>query len=69
MKLKQLNVYFVQETWLEEDVFDEIINGYHTFPHNCGLGNHNFCGVVIILLPCYHKGWRAAGFNTPLQPT
>jgi hypothetical protein len=31
MKLKHLYVYFVQETWLEGDVFDEIINGYHVF--------------------------------------
>jgi len=26
MKLKGIDVYFVQETWLEGDVFDEIIN-------------------------------------------
>ena len=31
MKTKSLDVYFVQETWLEGDVFDEIINGYHVF--------------------------------------
>jgi hypothetical protein len=29
MKTKNLDVYFVQETWLEGDVFDEVINGYH----------------------------------------
>jgi exonuclease III len=49
MKLKQLDVYFVQETWLEGDVFNEIINGYHGFHHNGKLGNHNFRGVAIIL--------------------
>ncbi len=27
-KLKDIDVCFVQETWLEGDVFDEIINGY-----------------------------------------
>ena len=26
MKLKGIDVYFVHETWLEGDVFDEIIN-------------------------------------------
>ncbi len=31
MKTKSLDVYFVQETWLEGDVFDEVINGYHVF--------------------------------------
>jgi hypothetical protein len=36
MKLKQLDVYFIQETWLEGDVYDEIINGYHIFHHNGG---------------------------------
>ena len=51
MKLKDINVYFVQETWLEGDVFDEIINGYHVFRHNGGVGNHNFRGVAIILSP------------------
>ena len=54
MKLKGINVYFVQETWLEGDVFDEIINGYHIFRHNGGVGNHNFRGVAIILSPRYH---------------
>jgi hypothetical protein len=61
MKLKQLDVYFVQETWLEEDVFDEIINGYHVFCNNGKLDNHNFRSVEIILSPCYHEGWKAAG--------
>jgi len=60
MKLKDIDVYFVQETWLEGDVFDEIINGYHV-RHNGGVGKHNFCGVAIILSPHYHKGWKAAG--------
>ena len=36
MKLKQLDIYFIQETWLEGDVYDEIINGYHIFHHNGG---------------------------------
>ena len=34
---------------LEGDAFDETINGYHDFRHNGGKGNHNFCGVAIIL--------------------
>jgi hypothetical protein len=43
MKLKGIDAYFVQETWLEGDVFDEIINGFHVFHHNDGeVGHHNF---------------------------
>ena len=61
MKLKDIDVYFVQKTWLEGDVFDETINGYHVFRHIGGVGNHNFRGVAIILSPRYHEGWKAAG--------
>jgi len=66
MKNKNLNVHFIQETWLKGDVFDEVINGYHVFRHNGGKGNHNFRGVAIILYPRYHKGWKAAGGRPPL---
>jgi hypothetical protein len=66
MKLKQLDVYFVQETWPKGNVLDEIIKGYHVFCHNGGLGNHNFHGVAIILSPHYHKGWKAAGAQPPI---
>jgi hypothetical protein len=66
MKTKSLDVYFVQETWLEGDVFDKVVNGYHVFRHNGGKGNHNFRGVAIILSPRYHKGWKAAGGRPPL---
>ena len=31
MKTKSFDVYFVQETWLEGNVFDKIIDGYHVF--------------------------------------
>ncbi len=60
MKLKQLDVYFVQETWLEGDIFDEIINGYHVFCHNRKLGNHNFHGIAIIL----PRGLESCGSST-----
>ena len=66
MKTKSLDVYFVQETWLEGDIFDEIINGYHIFRHNGGKSNHNFRGVAIILSPRYHEGWKAAGARPPM---
>jgi exonuclease III len=66
MKTKHLDVYFIQETWLEEDAFDETINGYHVFRHNGGKGNHNFCGVAIVLSPRYYDGWKAAGARPPL---
>jgi hypothetical protein len=66
MKTKHLNVYFVQETWLKGDAFDEVINGYHIFRHNGGKGNHNFCGVAIILSPRYYAGWKDAGARSPM---
>ena len=66
MKTKSLDVYFIQETWLEGDAFDEVINGYHIFRHNGGKGNHNFRGVAIILSPRYYKGWKTAGARPPL---
>ena len=66
MKTKSLDVYFVQETWLEGDALDEVINDYHVFRHNGGKGNHNFRGVAIILSPRYYEGWKAAGARPPL---
>ncbi len=51
MKTNQLDVYFIQETWLEDDAFDKVINDYHIFRHNGSRGNHNFRGVAIILSP------------------
>ena len=66
MKTKNLDVYFVQETWLEGDAFDEVIDEYHVFRHNGGKGNHNFRGVAIILSPRYYRGWKDAGSKPPL---
>jgi hypothetical protein len=66
MKTKHLDIYFVQETWLEGDVFDEVINDYHVFRHTGDLGNHNFRGVAIVLSPRYHAGWKAAGARPPI---
>ncbi len=63
MKTKNLDVYFIQETWLEGNVFDEVIN---VFRHNEDLGNHNFHGVAIILSPQYYEGWKAAGATPPI---
>jgi hypothetical protein len=66
MKTKNLDVYYMQETWLEGDVFDEVINGYHVFRHNGDLSNHNFHGVTIILSLRYYEGWKAAGTTPPI---
>ena len=65
MKLKGIDAYFVQETWLEGDVFDEIINRFHVFRHNGEVGRHNFHGVAIIISPYYHEGWKATGARPP----
>jgi hypothetical protein len=68
MKTKSLDVYFVQETWLEGDTFNEVINDYHIFRHNGGTCYHNFCGVAIILSPRYYSVWKDAS-NRPLLTT
>jgi hypothetical protein len=66
MKLKQLDVYFVQETWLEGNVFDEVINGYHVFCPNGEKGKHNFRRAAIILSSRYHDGWKASRAHLPI---
>ena len=66
MNTKSLDIYFVQETWLEGDVFDEVINGYHIFRHNGDLGSHNFHRVAMILSPHYYAGWKAARARPPI---
>jgi hypothetical protein len=35
------------------------------FQHNASLGNHNYKGVAIILMPRYYEGWIAAGKPEP----
>ena len=49
MASKELDMYFVQETWIEGDDFDTEIRGYHVFRHNGTLGSNLHCGVAIIL--------------------
>jgi exonuclease III len=66
MITKSMDIYFVQETWLVGDAFDEVISGYHIFRHNGDKGNHNFCSVTIILSPQYYKGWKNAGARPPM---
>jgi hypothetical protein len=34
MKMKNLDVYFILDTWLEDDAFDVDVGGYHVFRHN-----------------------------------
>ena len=47
-------------------MFDEMINGYHVFRYNGGIGHHNFRGVAIVLSPRYYDGWKAAGARPPI---
>ena len=68
MKVKCLDVYFLQDTWLEDGEFDVDIGGYHIFCHNGPNGNHLHHGVAIVLSPCYYAGWKAAG-TAPLITT
>ena len=66
MKVKCLDEYFLQDTWLEYDEFDVDIRGYHVFHHNGPNGNHLHHGVAIVLSPHYYAGWKAAGAAPPI---
>jgi hypothetical protein len=69
MKDKDIGAMCVQETWDEGDVFDEEINEYRIFRHNCTPGesgrDHLFKGVALILSPTFYKAWREAGCQPP----
>jgi len=58
MRTNDIDAWLLQETWLEDDVIDMIIGGYHIFRHNLPIGNngrdHLFRGVAIILSPRYY---------------
>ncbi len=66
MKVKCLDAYFLQDTWLDNDKFDVNIGGYHVFHHNGPNGNHLHHGVAIVLSPRYYAGWKAAGAAPPI---
>jgi hypothetical protein len=70
MQFDDINAWLIQETWLEEDVFNTDIGGYHLFRHNSLVGttgrDHLFCGVAIILSPRYFLAWKAAGSPSPI---
>ena len=66
MKAKCLDVYFLQDTWLEDDEFDIDAGGYHVFRHNGPNGNHLHHRVAIVLSLCYYAGWKAAGAAPPI---
>ena len=56
MREKDIDCYFIQETWWEGTEFDVIINGYHMFRHNDILENNLRKGVAIILSPQFYEG-------------
>ncbi len=66
MKSKCLNVYFLQDTWLEDDEFDIDIDGNHVIYQNGPKGNHLQHGVAIVLSPCNYVGWKAADAAAPV---
>ena len=66
MAKKQIDAYFIQETWIEGDDFDTEVGGYHVFRHNGPLGSNLHRGVAIVLSPRYYAGWKAAGGKDPI---
>ena len=66
MKVKCLDIYFLQDTWLEDDEFNVDIGGYHVFCHNGPNGNHLHHRVAIVLSLRYYAGWKAAGAAPPI---
>jgi hypothetical protein len=71
MQVDDIDAWFVQETWLEDDDFNTTIGGYHLFRHNSPIGttgcDHLFHGVAIILSPRYFLAWRTAGSPPPIM--
>jgi hypothetical protein len=65
MQVDDIDAWFVQGTWLENDDFNTTIGGYHLFRHNSPIGttgrDHLFHGVAIILSPRQFLAWRTAG--------
>jgi hypothetical protein len=66
MAKKQINAYFIQETWIEGGDFDTEVNGYHVFCHNRPLGSNLHHGVAMVLSPRYYAGWKTAGGKDPI---
>ena len=67
MEEKGLDVYTVQETWLDGNM-DWDINGYHVFCHGlpeqtCSRGQS---GVAIILSPSLYKDYQDSGSPPPV---
>jgi hypothetical protein len=63
MKAKSLDVYFVQDTWLEDAESDIDVEDYHVYGHNGPNRNHLHHGVAKVLLPRYFAGWKAVGIR------
>jgi hypothetical protein len=61
MWFNDIDAWFVQEMWLEDDDFNTTIGGYHLFRHNSPIDktghDHLFRGVAIILSPRYFLVW------------
>jgi hypothetical protein len=66
MTTKNLDVYFIQDTWLEGNNFNVDVGGYHVFRHNGTLVANLHQGVVIVLSPRYYAGWQEAGGLAPV---
>ncbi len=70
MRFDDIDAWFIQETWLENDNYNTIIGGYHLFRHNSPVGStgrrHLFRGVAIVLSPRFYLAWKAAGSTPPI---
>ena len=69
MQKKGTGAMCIQETWDEGNVFDEEVNGFRIFRHNCEPGERGrdqlFKGVSSILTSLFYKAWRDAGCQQP----
>ena len=69
MARKKIDVYCIQETWLDGDFIKEI-DGYTIFHHGlkeqtCSRGQN---GVAIILSPTFSKYYKLSGSLPPVIP-
>ena len=67
MSIRKIDVYLIQETWLDGDYVSEI-KGYTLFHHGlkkqkCSRGQ---CGVGIILSPTFLQFYKDSGSKPPI---
>ena len=65
MSIRKIDVYLIQETWLDGDYVSEI-KGYTLFHHGLKKCSRDQCGVDIILSPTFLQFYKDSGSKPPI---